>query len=119
MNKVCKKHGLNHFIVDRYGKSRCGKCSSNRVTVHRQVRKKKLIELLGGKCVICGYNNYAGALDFHHVNPKEKRFGLSSSGSCRSWREASEEAKKCILVCKNHHAEIEAGIIDISSIVQR
>lgn len=23
----------------------------------------------GGKCQVCGYNKYVGALEFHHVDP--------------------------------------------------
>lgn len=60
--------------------------------------------------MICGYNKYSGALDFHHLNPKLKSFGLSVKGLSYSWESVLEESKKCVLVCKNCHAEIEAGI---------
>lgn len=32
----------------------------------------------GGKCQCCGYNKYIGALKFHHVDPAQKDFGISS-----------------------------------------
>jgi hypothetical protein len=32
----------------------------------------------GGKCQCCGYNKYIGALEFHHVDPEQKDFGVSS-----------------------------------------
>ena len=65
---------------------------------------------MGGKCVVCGYKRYVGALDFHHVDPKAKSFGISIKGLSYSWASIVEEAKKCVLVCKNCHAEIESGL---------
>ena len=41
-------------------------------------RKLELIELKGGECEICGYNNNIAALDFHHINPEDKNFQLDS-----------------------------------------
>lgn len=39
-------------------------------------RRKKLksmaIEYRGGKCNVCGYNKYIEALDFYHVDEKQK-----------------------------------------------
>jgi predicted HNH restriction endonuclease len=49
-------------------------------------------------------------LDFHHLNGKEKEFGLSQKGITRSWAKTELELKKCILVCSNCHREIHAGI---------
>jgi hypothetical protein len=62
---------------------------------------------------MCGYKKYAGALDFHHTNPENKVFALSVKGLSYSWDSILREAKKCVLVCKNCHTEIEAGIIAI------
>lgn len=28
----------------------------------------------GGKCECCGYNKNLSALEFHHINPDEKKF---------------------------------------------
>jgi len=67
-------------------------------------RKKKLVELNGGKCSICGYAKNLAALDFHHV--KEKTFNLNTAAFEKHWDTLLEEAKKCILVCANCHHEI-------------
>lgn len=40
----------------------------------RQKRKEDLVYIHGGKCIICGYCKYIGALHFHHLNPKEKSY---------------------------------------------
>lgn len=59
-------------------------------------------------CSYCGYNKYGGSLDFHHTNPNEKEFRISS----KHWLSQSplllKELNKCILLCKNcHHEEHE------------
>ncbi len=77
----------------------------------RKQNKIKLVEYLGGKCMICGYNKSLSALEFHHINPKEKEFALTYSN--KSWDKLKQEADKCILVCANHHREIEDGIIKV------
>lgn len=110
MQKVCKVHGLTKFFPRTEGWHRCGKCASMAVTENRRRKKKKLVEMFGDKCSICGYKKYVGALDFHHTDPKNKEFGLSAKGFSYSWDSLVKEAKKCILVCKNCHTEIEAGI---------
>lgn len=79
----------------------------------RQKRKKDLVYIHGNQCSICGYDKCIGALQFHHINPTDKIYGLSS-GNCHSWKSDIEESKKCILVCANCHAEIHSGIIEQS-----
>jgi hypothetical protein len=34
---------------------------------------------LGGRCILCGFDKFQEALEFHHVNPEEKDFTLTSS----------------------------------------
>jgi hypothetical protein len=98
-------------------------CSKNcclKLYVHR--RRKKLKQLavahLGGKCTICGYNKCVDALDFHHLDPKEKSFAISYKGYTRSWENVKLELAKCILLCANCHRELEAGLIKIDSPVR-
>jgi hypothetical protein len=37
------------------------------VSVRRKKLRDQAIEYKGGKCMICGYKRYSGALDFHHL----------------------------------------------------
>lgn len=85
------------------------------VAKRRRRVKTLAIESKGGKCQVCGYNKYQGALDLHHLH--DKRFGIGDKGYTRSWEKIKEELKKCILVCSNCHREIEAGITSIAHIV--
>lgn len=78
---------------------------AGQVTRHRQRRRQLLIQVLGGKCALCGYSRCAASLEFHHINPDNKNYQLSS-GNCHELERDLEEAKKCILVCANCHREI-------------
>ncbi len=64
----------------------------------------------GGACVVCGYDRYVGALEFHHLVPAEKRFALSHRGVTRSLAAARQETRRCVLLCANCHAEVEGGL---------
>lgn len=64
----------------------------------------------GGRCVICGYDRHVRALEFHHLNPADKRLGLSAGGVTLSLRALRAEAAKCVLLCSNCHAEVEDGL---------
>lgn len=76
------------------------------VTAARQKRKQELVYIMGGKCVLCGYDKCIAALEFHHIDKSQKERQLSS-GNCHSWEEDVQEVKKCALVCSNCHKEIE------------
>jgi hypothetical protein len=54
-----------------------------------------------------------GALAFHHFDPSKKGFGLSLRGLTRGIAQLREEAKKCVLLCHNCHAEVEAGLASL------
>ena len=85
---------------------------SQQVTDWRKSTKARLIEAMGGKCCICGYNKCQRALAFHHTNPSEKDFQISRA-NIRGWKTLVKEAKKCILVCHNCHNEIHEGITSV------
>ena len=72
----------------------------------RRKRKEKLVKMLGGCCSKCGYKKSITAISFHHINPKDKLFDLSKGTTIlHSWEEVVAEARKCILLCLNCHAE--------------
>ena len=79
-----------------------------RISNWRRKIKLKALEYKGGKCEKCGYNRCVSSMDFHHLDPNEKDFGLS--GSIKSWEITKKELDKCILVCKNCHGEIHNKI---------
>ncbi|MEB3330795.1 MAG: hypothetical protein VKQ33_16355, partial [Candidatus Sericytochromatia bacterium] len=66
----------------------------------------KAIEYKGGACERCGYNKCPAAMVFHHPDPNQKDFGISSSGKTRSFEKIKSELDKCVLLCMICHAEI-------------
>lgn len=110
--KNCPKHGLTEFIEYCSGKNkrfRCKKCLIDAVTRKRHKNKQELVEYKGGKCEICGYDKCIDALEFHHLDPNEKEFGISN-GNIKSLEKLKKEADKCILLCANCHRELHAKL---------
>jgi hypothetical protein len=106
----CAHHGVVEHVLEGRGYYRCKLCRKERVAAWRRNTKRRLLKEAGGGCRLCGYDRYAGALEFHHVDPEEKSFGLSVRGITRSLESLRAEARKCVLLCSNCHAEVEAGV---------
>jgi transposase len=104
----CPEHGLSRFVARADGRFRCGKCRTDAVTKRRRTLKRILVEEAGSRCILCGYSRCARALEFHHLDPEAKEFQITS----HTWSLATlrVEASKCVLLCSNCHAEVEAGI---------
>lgn len=89
----CSPQCKNKYFVDR----------------RRKALKIKAVTFMGGSCIICGYDKCVGALDFHHLDPTQKDFGIST-GNTPSWGRMRAELAKCVLLCNRCHAEIHAGV---------
>lgn len=109
---VCPRHGPTEFGLDTRGIYRCLRCRSEAVSRRRRRLKEILVEEAGGCCHVCGYDRYIGALQFHHRDSAEKRFGVGERGLTRSLAEVRAEVAKCDLLCANCHAEVEGGIVN-------
>ncbi len=128
----CRKCYLNYF--KEYNKKRYSspearvnelqRCKEKyqRVVKHQRVdRKRKLLAMFGGKCVLCGYAKSSAALDFDHLdengntaktnrnnpNPIKSRTisHLLARNAPGAFELAIEEAKKCRIICANCHRE--------------
>ena len=97
IKKFCNDKCKNKYYVDKRRKS----------------LKIKAVEYKGGKCQCCGYYASCWALDFHHLDSSQKEFGISRRRHTRSWEKLQKELDKCILVCRNCHAEIHHGIREL------
>lgn len=133
MIKVCSKCGeekpLSGFRKDRTQKSgyqpRCKVCARSatnesyskykdkaaaRYTERDRTTRQRLAEYKSSlQCQCCGENTTV-CLDFHHIDPSTKSFQLSNP-STRGWEAIMEEVAKCVVVCKNCHTKIHAGLI--------
>jgi 5-methylcytosine-specific restriction endonuclease McrA len=106
---------LTAFALRAEGGWRCLKCRSEAVTRRRKRVKEILVAEAGGACALCGYSRCLAALEFHHVDPARKRFAVAAGGVTRALETSREEASKCVLLCGNCHAEVEAGVTALPS----
>ena len=74
-----------------------------RTTKDRIALKRKLINMMGGCCVDCGYSSHLAALDFDHKDPKTKSFQVSIALTSMSIAACEAEAFKCEIRCANCH----------------
>lgn len=80
----------------------------------RNRTKLRMIEAFGSKCAVCGYSRCTSALEFHHLDPKQKEFGPGAArASSASWQKICDELRKCVMLCANCHREFHAGLIQI------
>jgi predicted Zn-ribbon and HTH transcriptional regulator len=112
--RTCRHHGRSPFHADARGVLRCRRCRAEAVSRRRARVRDVLIAEAGGSCRLCGYDRHPGALQFHHRSPAEKSFTIRN-GMTRAMDELRAEAAKCVLVCANCHAEIEAGVAHIDA----
>lgn len=108
----CPQHGATKHVVDKRGSYRCRRCRAEAV-VRRRRKVKILVAEAGGRCSICGYDRHVAALEFHHLDPNEKEFTLARRGA-HSIGKLRAEVSKCVLLCSNCHAEVEAGFVELS-----
>ncbi len=101
-------------MVRSGGNTICARCRADAVTAWRRRAKQQLVDEAGGACLMCGYGRCVAALQFHHLDRTTKSFGLGSRGLTRSIDRLREEVAKCVLLCGNCHAEVEAGIATLA-----
>lgn len=53
-------------------------------------------------CEVCG-ENHPACLDFHHVDPREKKFSVSTRHDRPSMKALLAEIAKCRVLCSNCH----------------
>jgi transposase len=106
----CNRHGETAFVREGRGYYRCKRCRVEATVRRRHRVKRMLVEEAGGQCILFGYSRCVRALEFHHLDPETKQFELGYRGCTRSLESLRAEASKCVLLCSNCHAEVEAGI---------
>ena len=68
--------------------------------------KRKALGYLGGACISCG-ETHPGLLQFHHRNPDEKTFSVTTKQLATPkkypWETILAELDKCDILCANCH----------------
>lgn len=116
--KKCHKCGKVFTIkTNAYNRLYCYDCvpegMKDNGAERRSLIKRWALEEKGNRCYICGYDRCKEALDFHHLDPTQKEFNLSSRDLSSDWLIVKPEIDKCVLLCSNCHRELHAGLITL------
>ena len=80
-------------------------------------RKRLLLRRLAlfKGCLVCGYKRSHHALCYHHVDASTKLMEVSRiANENYGWQKLRTEIRKCVVLCMNCHAEVHAGLIDLT-----
>ncbi|SRR6266403_343786 len=99
-NDVCKE--CNNSLT----LGRCHACYNRK---RRQKMSKKVYDIIGYNCWMCGYTKgeiSSKILTFHHINPQDKKMNLTIDNMARyEWCVVWNEIKKCVSLCPTCHQE--------------
>lgn len=116
--RVCKECFVQKPIEDFYLKDkirskardlRCKTCANKSTTDRFKLIKQTCVDYKGGCCSSCGYSKCLAALDFHHLDPRQKDFTISSVKNTQLTEDIYKELDKCVLLCANCHREVHAN----------
>jgi hypothetical protein len=96
-------HRLRHAAEDVYSKG-------GAVVDFRRRTKVRAVDYMGSRCFECERTGPAALFDFHHMDAKDKAFGIGQDGIPRSWDKVVAELEKCVMLCANCHREAHAGV---------
>ena len=87
------------------------KCSHCIAKARYEKMTKFVYSIVGYSCWNCGYTKgerCTSVLEFHHIIPEDKIFGLSKREySNYNWKLVWVEMQKCCVLCANCHREVE------------
>ena len=109
---LCLKCGETDAAKFVNHKHTCRACHVRETAKKRGDARSKSVVHLGEKCLNCGYDEFEVALDVHQKDPtiKDPNFAAMRGWS---WDQIEKELRGCVLLCKNCHAAIHAGLISL------
>jgi len=114
--RICKLKGCNNIIPKKLKQKHF--CSDKCKKIHTKIIQKRYREVVFRKfneykvntgCSRCGYNKCGAALDFHHEDASKKGRRITAKMWYYNSIVIQKELEKCILICKNCHAELHHG----------
>lgn len=117
----CKAYRNINDFYSRKNKNLAGWCKfcvSKKTTQRQRRLKQMMVDYKGGKCQnpSCstpgGYNRSINGLEFHHIDPTKKEFGLSQIRLCKMSEKIKKELDKCELLCANCHRELHEKLVE-------
>lgn len=108
-NKTASSPCINHpntsRVLSSNGSYVCPACRYEKLKGKRHRAKQALVSARGGRCERCGYSKYTEVMEFHHIDPSQKDFQLSSRMSF-AFDAIIKEAEKCMMLCPTCHREV-------------
>lgn len=108
--QLCDKLMLRK--LERKGKL-CWSCTNRKSRTNKIDRVKQIV---GFQCWFCDYKRCWSAMEFHHLDPSTKLFGLSVREMQFSWEKIFAELQKCVLACACCHREIHVGLVSLEKV---
>lgn len=90
----------------------CMKCAKKKQKEEK--RENIIYGIVGTACWYCNYDKGMKGipiLDFHHLNPSDKIFGINRRTNTHKWDKVYDEIKKCALLCSRCHREVHTKLI--------
>jgi len=127
IRRALKKYGLETEAPRAFLCSKCGATDAEKFANHKNLcrecfkiesKKRKgdaraqALAILGEKCAHCGFDEFEVALDVHQIDPTIKDPNFAAM---RGWTSAEieRELRGGVVLCKNCHAAIHAGLISL------
>ena len=107
----CKERRASYYAAHygKYGDLYRVRAKKRRVLVKKRLQSKMLIYLEDKSCWQCGEGD-PRVLDFDHINPATKSFGISNGiTDGRKWSSILTEISKCVILCANCHRKRTAA----------
>ncbi len=119
--KTCKRCEETKELTEYYsnGKTYKGtkKFKANCKPCEQIIKVEQMISIFDSivdlECAICGYDKCFAAIDFHHLDPQEKDFGIRDI-QLRNKDKLRKEIAKCAVLCVRCHREYHAGAIEVT-----
>ena len=95
-------------------KNVCAKCHNAYTRTKAEENRAFVLSSLGGSCRACGFDRFPCSLDVHHLDSSRKDPKFHGS---RNWsrERLQREIKTCVLLCKNCHAAVHAGLVSVGA----
>lgn len=112
VHKCCQCGEVDPAKFYGHKRAMCGSCHNAYNIKQGRDKRSRAVHELGGRCQACGFNRYMCSLDFHHKNPAVKDPNFRSMRGW-SWKRIIVELEKCTLLCKNCHAAMHNGLLEL------
>lgn len=104
--KDCYREHRQGYAVEhyaKYGDKYRARAKERRTRIRRDLQVRIIDYLNDKSCIECGESDIR-VLEFDHINPEDKKFGIAMAiRNGMKWEDVFEELRKCQILCANCH----------------